>query len=70
MERTFNSTNVGKTMEAALQETGGKAFHSKRSGKAAKEKFLLEQEQNHTVGSLSNLQFKTLLKCECVCVIS
>ena len=57
-------------MEAALQETGGKAFHSKRSGKAAKEKFLLEQEQNHTVGSLSNLQFKTLLKCECVCVIS
>ena len=62
MERAFNFTNAGNSMEAALQGIGGEAFHPKRSGEAEKEKFLLEREQNHTVGSLSKLQFKTLLK--------
>lgn len=45
MERTFIFTNVGDTVEAALQGTGEKALHSKRSDEAEKEKFLLEQNK-------------------------
>lgn len=57
MERPLIFTDIGDTMEAALQRTGEESAiqKEKKSSEAEKEKFLQEQEQNHTRGSLSTI---------------